>query len=78
MIIGIVSTIFSTLGIYGFFTGNLFLLYLGMFFVIIEHLIGIYTGQEKPRNYMAYFILCYWYDFCWSQLATSYCRMFML
>ena len=47
MILGIVSTIFSSLGIYGFFSGNLFLLYLGMTFVIIEHCVGLFSGQEK-------------------------------
>lgn len=47
MIIGVISTIFSSLGIYGFFTDNLFLLYLGMIFVILEHCIGILSGQEK-------------------------------
>lgn len=47
MIVGTVSTIFSLLGIYGFFAGNLFLLYLGMICVILEHGIGIFSGQEK-------------------------------
>ena len=47
MIIGIISTIFSSLGIYGFFCGNMLLLYLGFLSVIIEHIVGIYTGQEK-------------------------------
>ena len=47
MIVGIISTIFSSLGIYGFFTGNLFLLYLGMLCVIIEHTIGIISKQER-------------------------------
>lgn len=47
MIVGIISTIFSSLGIYGFFSGNLFLLYLGMTCVIIEHVIGILLGEEK-------------------------------
>lgn len=47
MVLGIISTIFSSLGIYGFFTGNLFLLYFGMLCVIIEHIIGIISKQEK-------------------------------
>ena len=50
MIIGIISTILSSLGIYGFFCGNMFLLYIGMVSVILEHVIGIYTGQEKSLS----------------------------
>lgn len=47
MILDIISTIFSSLGIYGFFSNNIVLLYLGMIFVILEHSIKICTKQEK-------------------------------
>lgn len=47
MILGIITTIFSSLGIYGFFTNNYVLLYIGMGFVIFEHAIGIRSGQQK-------------------------------
>ena len=47
MILGIIVTIFSLLGIYGFFSGNFVLLIIGMIFVIIEHVIGITSGEEK-------------------------------
>lgn len=47
MILGICSTIFAGLGIYGFFNDNLTLLYIGMGCVILEHLIGIMSGEQK-------------------------------
>ena len=47
MILGICSTIFAGLGIYGFFNDNLTLLYIGMGCVILEHLIGILSKQQK-------------------------------
>lgn len=50
MILGIISTIFAGLGIYGFFSGNLFWLEIGMICVIIEHIIGIVKKEQKSLN----------------------------
>lgn len=47
MILGAITTIVSILGIIGFYINNFILLYLGLFSAIIEHSIGIYTGEEK-------------------------------
>lgn len=47
MILGIIVTVFSVLGIYGFFAENFILLYIGMTLTIVEHIIGITSGQEK-------------------------------
>ncbi len=47
MILGIVTSIFAGLGIYGFFNDSLTLLYIGMGFVIFEHLVGILSGQQR-------------------------------
>lgn len=47
MIIGTVVFIFCILGIYGYYSGNLFLTYLGLILAVLEHVIGISTGEEK-------------------------------
>ena len=50
MILGIITFIFSTIGIYGFYTNNFIFLYFGLSFVIIQHIIGIVTGKEKSLS----------------------------
>ncbi len=47
MLVGFIGFIFAVLGIYGFYTANIVLLYLGMSFTILEHIIGIISGQQK-------------------------------
>ena len=47
MVLGLIIFIVCLLGIVGFYEGNLTLTYLGMILGIIEHIIGITTGQEK-------------------------------
>ena len=45
--IGLISSVLAVVGICGFFAQNLVLLYVGFAAVIIEHVIGIITGQQK-------------------------------
>ena len=45
--LAIIIFILSSLGIYGFFCGNLTLLYIGFGAVCIEHFLGISSGEEK-------------------------------
>lgn len=50
MILGIIATIFSLLGIYGYFSGNTIFLYIGLSFVIVEHIVGIVSGKQKSLS----------------------------
>lgn len=47
MILGIIVFILSSLGIYGFFTNNLFFLYIALVAIILEYLIGYFSAQLK-------------------------------
>lgn len=47
MLLGFLVYIFAILGIYGFFTENLVLTYIGLVLCIIETIIGITSGQQK-------------------------------
>lgn len=47
MVINIICTILSGLGIYGFYTNNYILLIIGTIAVIAEFLIGFFTNQSK-------------------------------
>jgi len=44
---GIIVFVLSCFGIYGFFCGNLTLLYVGFGAVCLEHFMGISSGAEK-------------------------------
>lgn len=50
MVLGIIVTIFSLLGIYGYFSSNFVLLYIGLAFVILENIIGITSGEQKSLS----------------------------
>lgn len=56
MIINIIVTILSALGIYGFYADFPSLLFIGAIAVIIEILIGIFTGQ--CRSIFTFVISC--------------------
>lgn len=45
--IGLISCVLAVIGICGFFAQNLVLLYVGFVAVIVEHFIGIVSGQQK-------------------------------
>lgn len=58
MILGTISFILSCLGIYGYFSENFILLYIGLGAVIVEHFIGIYSGEQKGLSTVWLAIIC--------------------
>lgn len=58
MIIGLIVFIFCTLGVYGYYDGNIALTYIGFGLAIIEHIIGISSGAEKGATTIILSILC--------------------
>lgn len=79
MILGLIVTIFSMLGIYGYFTSNLTLLYIGFGFAIFEHLFrNIFWATKRIYHNMVSIISKFVANSIWCKLVAGNCYMFML
>lgn len=79
MILGIIVFILSSLGIYGFFTNNLYFLHIALVAIILEYLIGYFSGQLKKLMPPYFTLIAIFYMICagfnWL-IAISVCLCF--
>ena len=72
MILGIVVFIVCLCGIFGFYDGNLAITYIGFALGIIEHIIGVVTGQSKGFSTLG---IAFWFAVGGSLAGNNFLEM---